>query len=135
MLVPAEEPPIKGRGGAKRGCLETVNHLRDINKSLRCSEIQHAKRPGYFEPEIAGDRSAGSFVDHQEAHFFNDMVAEAQARNINVFHFRVVKDGGDDFYLEGEALADSFATGVTNWLRDILNINQVPFQVSCTPEP
>ena len=88
--------------------------------------------PSYI---LVTNSTFSSAQDLGSSYRYNDMVAEAQARNINVFHFRVVKDGGDDFYLEGEALADSFATGVTNWLRDILNINQVPFQVSCTPEP
>jgi len=43
--------------------------------------------------------------------------------------------GGKGYYLEGVALKNSFMTGIVNWLRDALDVNQVPFQISCAKEP
>jgi hypothetical protein len=87
-------------------------------------------KPSYI---LITNSTRRSIQDLGSSYRYSDMVQEAKKHNINVFHFRVVKENGR-YYLEGAALNDSFTTGVVNWLRDVTDINQVPLRISCAPE-
>ena len=77
-----------------------------------------------------------SFSDLQNigsSYRYNDILAEAESRDIVVYHIRLVREDGE-YRLEGEPLSQNPGVGLGNDIADLLDLNQLPFIVSCVGE-
>jgi hypothetical protein len=105
-------------------------HFSELAKADQMAGVPIRNPQHYYLVSLSNNLS---MQDLGSSYRYNDMLDEAAQHDINVYHYRLVRED-DAYYLEGAKLSRSPGDQMDNWLADALDTNQIPFVLSCTPE-
>jgi len=118
--------------GSTMGGSQYRRHFSELAKADQMAGVPIRNPQHYYLVSLSNNLS---MQDLGSSYRYNDMLDEAAEHDINVYHYRLVREDDAHYLdLEGAKLSRSPGDQMDNWLADALDTNQISFVVSCTPE-